>query len=100
MITHLQIQGALPAKAQLVASSTGGLLTAGTWSVQTLATYTLTGSTSSFTMSTSKGKCAVQSGQLTCGSGVSTASSFSAVGASQNTCYVLNLMNWFVVVIR
>ncbi|KAJ3477064.1 hypothetical protein NLI96_g10720 [Meripilus lineatus] len=79
MITHLQIQGALPAKAQLVASSTGGLLTAGTWSVQTLATYTLTGSTSSFTMSTSKGKCAVQSGQLTCGSGVSTASSFSAV---------------------
>lgn len=67
----------------MVASSTGGLLTAGTWSTQTLATYTLSGSASSFTMSTSKGNCAVQSGQLTCGSGVSSASSFSAVSWTQ-----------------
>lgn len=72
--------GSLPSKAQLVASTTGGLLTAGTWSVQTLATYTLSGSASSFTMSTSKGNCGVSSGQLTCGSGV-TASTFSAVSS-------------------
>ncbi|KAI0695632.1 ribonuclease T2 [Cytidiella melzeri] len=70
--------GSLPSKAQLHASITGGLLTAGTWSTQTLATYTLSGTTSSFTMSTSKGPCAMSGGSLTCGSGVS-ASTFSAV---------------------
>lgn len=32
-------------------------------------------------MSTSKGKCAVSSGTLTCGSGVSSASTFSAVSS-------------------
>jgi ribonuclease T2 len=71
--------GALPAKATLVSSSVGGLLSAGTWSVQTLATYTLSGTSSGFTMTTSKGKCAVSGGQLTCGSSVSSASTFSAV---------------------
>ncbi|KAI0081055.1 RNase Gf29 [Panus rudis PR-1116 ss-1] len=76
--------GSLPSKAQIHASSTGGLLTAGTWSTQTLATYTLTGTTSSFTMSTSKGKCAVSSGQLTCGSSVSSASTFSATSSGGN----------------
>ncbi|KAH8099754.1 ribonuclease T2 [Cristinia sonorae] len=75
--------GSLPAKAHLSASSTGGLLTAGTWSVQTPATYTLSGSTSSFTMSTSKGSCGVSSGQLICGSGVS-ASTFSAQTSGSN----------------
>ncbi|KZT30799.1 RNase Gf29 [Neolentinus lepideus HHB14362 ss-1] len=75
--------GSLPSKAHLTAltssgSSTGGLLSAGTWSTQTLATYTLAGSASSFTMSTSKGKCAVSGGELTCGSDIDSASSFSA----------------------
>lgn len=69
-----------PSKAHLQASTTGGLLTAGTWSVQTPATYTLSGSASGFTMSTSKGNCAVSSGSLTCGSGVS-ASTFTAVSS-------------------
>lgn len=53
-------------------------MTGGTWSTQTPATYTLSGSSSSFTMSTSKGNCGVSSGQLTCGSGVSS-STFSSV---------------------
>ncbi|KAI0718938.1 ribonuclease T2 [Cerioporus squamosus] len=68
----------LPSKGTIHASTTGGLLTAGTWSVQTLATYTFSGTSSSFTMSTSKGSCGVSGGQLTCGSGVS-ATKFSAV---------------------
>ncbi|KAI0094445.1 ribonuclease T2 [Irpex rosettiformis] len=72
--------GSLPSKATLHASITGGLLSAGTWSIQTLATYTLSGSTSSFTMTTSKGSCGVVSGQLECGSGIS-ATSFSAVSS-------------------
>ncbi|KIP11112.1 hypothetical protein PHLGIDRAFT_64365 [Phlebiopsis gigantea 11061_1 CR5-6] len=71
----------LPSKAHLQASTTGSLLTAGTWSTQTAATYTISGSASSFTMSTSKGNCGVSSGSLTCGSGV-TASTFSAVSSS------------------
>ncbi|KAH9858319.1 ribonuclease T2 [Lenzites betulinus] len=71
--------GGLPTKGTIHASSTGGLLTAGTWSTQTLATYTFSGSTSSFTMSTSKGSCGVSGGQLTCGTGVS--STFSAVSS-------------------
>lgn len=79
----LDMQTGLPSKAQITAlmssgSSTGGLLTAGTWSTQTLATYTFSGTASSFTMTTSKGSCGVSSGALTCGSGV-TASTFSAV---------------------
>ncbi|KAI0756483.1 ribonuclease T2 [Daedaleopsis nitida] len=73
----------LPSKGTIHASTTGGLLTGGTWSVQTLATYTFSGSASSFTMSTSKGKCGVSGGQLTCGSGVS-ATTFSAVTSGSN----------------
>nr|BAC00516.1 ribonuclease T2 [Irpex lacteus] len=70
--------GSLPSKATLHAS-TGGLLSAGTWSTQTLATYTISGSSSSFTLKTSKGSCGVvSSGQFECGSGVS-ATTFSAV---------------------
>ena len=75
--------GSLPAKATITAlrssgSSTGGLLSAATWSTQTLATYTLSGSTSSFTMTSSKGSCGISGGALSCGSGV-TSSTFSAV---------------------
>ncbi|KIK63506.1 hypothetical protein GYMLUDRAFT_41181 [Collybiopsis luxurians FD-317 M1] len=79
--------GALPSKALIHAvqsgSQVGGLLTAGTWSTQTLATMTLAGTTSSFTMTSSKGSCGVSGGELTCGSGV-TATKFSAVSSGSN----------------
>ncbi|KAJ6622915.1 ribonuclease [Mycena sp. CBHHK59/15] len=68
----------LPSKATIHASSVGGLLSLGTWSTQTLATYTLTGTTSSFTMTSSKGNCGVSGGTFACGSGVSL-TTFSAV---------------------
>ncbi|KAJ7029396.1 ribonuclease Le37 [Mycena alexandri] len=72
--------GTLPAKATIVASSAGGLLSLGTWSTQTLATYTLSGTTTSFTMTSSKGNCGVSGGTFACGSGVSL-TSFSAVSS-------------------
>ncbi|KAJ6531080.1 ribonuclease T2 [Mycena capillaripes] len=72
--------GTLPAKATIHASSAGGLLSVGTWSTQTLATYTLSGTTNSFTMTSSKGNCGVSGGTFTCGSGVSL-TSFSAVSS-------------------
>ncbi|KAI8981149.1 ribonuclease T2 [Trametes punicea] len=75
--------GSLPSKGTIHASTTGGLLSTGTWSTQTLATYHFSGTTSSFTMSTSKGDCGVSDGQLRCGSGVS-ASKFSAVTSGGN----------------
>ncbi|KIM82368.1 hypothetical protein PILCRDRAFT_785988 [Piloderma croceum F 1598] len=75
--------GSLPTKAIIKASTTGGLLSAGTWSTQTLATYTLSGSSSSFTLKSSKGNCGVSSGKFSCGSGVS-ASTFSAVTSGSN----------------
>ncbi|CAA7264797.1 unnamed protein product [Cyclocybe aegerita] len=77
----------LPSKATIRSiqsgSPVGGLLTAGTWSTQTLATMTLSGTTSSFTMTSSRGNCGVSSGSLTCGSGV-TATTFSAVSSGGN----------------
>jgi ribonuclease T2 len=77
-LTDVQI----PSKAHLTAvasdgSSAGGLLTAGTLSTQTPGTYTLSGTAKSFTMSTTKGACAVSGAALTCGSGAF-ASTFSA----------------------
>ncbi|KAJ7087541.1 ribonuclease T2 [Mycena belliarum] len=72
--------GSLPAKATIHASSTGGLLSLGTWSTQTLATYTLTGTATSFTMTSSKGNCGVSGGAFACGSGVAL-STFSAVSS-------------------
>ncbi|KAF9454203.1 ribonuclease T2 [Macrolepiota fuliginosa MF-IS2] len=72
----------VPARATIDAlqsgSKIGGLLSLGTWSTQTLATYTLSGTTSSFTMTSSKGNCGVSSGTFACGSGVSL-TTFSAV---------------------
>ncbi|KAJ7700505.1 ribonuclease [Mycena rosella] len=56
----------------------GGLLSLGTWSTQTLATYTLTGATDNFTLKSSKGSCGVSSGVFACGS-VVTSTTFSAV---------------------
>ncbi|KAF5375787.1 hypothetical protein D9757_008989 [Collybiopsis confluens] len=83
--------GTLPAKAQIHAmqsgTQVGGLLTLGTWSTQTLATMTLSGTSSSFTMSSSKGSCGVSGGTLTCGSGV-TATTFSAV----KRCFLMGLV--------
>ncbi|KII93610.1 hypothetical protein PLICRDRAFT_398873 [Plicaturopsis crispa FD-325 SS-3] len=81
--------GSIPTKGTIVAvtssgATTGGLLTAGTWSTQTLATYTFSGSASSFTLKTSKGSCGVSGGKFACGSGVS-ATSFSAVSSGGNT---------------
>lgn len=61
-------------------SVTGGVLTAGTWSVQTPATFTITPSGSGFTLTTSKGPCSVVSGQFKCGSGI-TAAIFGSVGS-------------------
>ncbi|KAL0951602.1 hypothetical protein HGRIS_008280 [Hohenbuehelia grisea] len=79
--------GGLPAKATIHAlrsgSQVGGLLSAATWSTQTLATFTLSGSASSFTMTSSKGNCGVSGGAITCGSGV-TLTSFSAVSSGGN----------------
>ncbi|KAJ7193812.1 ribonuclease [Mycena pura] len=72
--------GTLPAKATIHASSAGGLLSLGTWSTQTLATYTLSGTASSFTMTSSKGACGVSGGAFSCGSGV-TSTTFSAVSS-------------------
>ncbi|KAG6889986.1 hypothetical protein C0995_012946 [Termitomyces sp. Mi166 len=79
--------GSLPTRATIHAIQSrtlvGGLLTLGTWSTQTLATMTLSGTTSSFTMKSSKGPCGVSGGVFACGSGV-TASSFSAAISGSN----------------
>jgi len=73
----------LPAKATINAihsgSHLGGLLSLGTWSTQTPATFTISGTASGFTMTSSKGSCGVSGGAFSCGSGVS--STFSAVSS-------------------
>nr|GAT55724.1 ribonuclease T2 [Mycena chlorophos] len=71
---------AIPTRAMLVASSTGGILSLGTWSTQTLATMTLSGSSDGFTMTSSKGDCGVSGGVFACGSGVSS-TTFTAVSS-------------------
>lgn len=83
-LTIIYHQTGLPSKATLSAlnssgSKIGGILSGGTLSSQTPGTMTISGSTSSFTMKSSKGLCAVQSGELTCASSISTGTSFSAV---------------------
>ncbi|KAJ6575435.1 ribonuclease T2-like protein [Mycena capillaripes] len=74
---------AIPTKATIHAiqggSEMGGLLSLGTWSTQTLATYTLSGTVSSLKLSTSKGTCGVSGGVFGCGNGDS--STFSAVSS-------------------
>ncbi|KAF9055930.1 ribonuclease T2 [Panaeolus papilionaceus] len=81
--TPTAVPGSLPAKGTIHAINTsgstiGGLLSLGTWSTQTLATYTFSGTASSFTMTSSKGNCGVSGGTFACGSGVSL-TTFSAV---------------------
>ncbi|KAF5368614.1 hypothetical protein D9758_002208 [Tetrapyrgos nigripes] len=83
--TNTGTPGSLPSKATIHAitstgSTTGGLLSLGTWSTQTLATYTLSGTESSLTLTSSKGKCGVSSGKFACGSGV-TSTTFEAVSS-------------------
>ncbi|KAF9002790.1 hypothetical protein BDQ17DRAFT_1390705 [Cyathus striatus] len=74
--------GSLPSKATIHAiqsgSTVGGLLSTGTWSTQTLTTFTIGCTSSSFTMTSSKGSCGVSSGTFSCGSEV-TLTTFSAV---------------------
>ncbi|OCK82429.1 ribonuclease T2 [Lepidopterella palustris CBS 459.81] len=61
-------------------STDGCIISAGTWYTSgTCATFTATASGSGFTLSSSKGKCAISSGALTCGSSVSTATVFTAL---------------------
>ncbi|KZP14093.1 ribonuclease T2 [Athelia psychrophila] len=80
----------IPTKATINASTgTGGLLSAGTLSTQTPATYTLSGTASSFTLTSSKGRCGIVSAAFTCGSGV-TASSFSAVTSGSSLLLAYN----------
>ncbi|KAJ7754938.1 ribonuclease [Mycena maculata] len=74
---------AIPTKATVEAmqdgSQIGGLISKGTWSTQTLATYTLSGTADSFTLSSSRGSCGVSDGVFACGNGHS--STFSAVSS-------------------
>ncbi|KAK1751245.1 hypothetical protein QBC47DRAFT_351239 [Echria macrotheca] len=59
----------------------GCIISAGTWYTSgTCATFTATPSGSGFTLSSSKGKCAISSNALTCSSSVSTATVFSYDG--------------------
>ncbi|KAG8972312.1 ribonuclease T2-like [Tulasnella sp. 425] len=77
---------AAPSKSTITAttssgSSVGCLLSAGTWSTQTCATLTATTSGSGFTLTSSKGKCAISSSGLTCSSSVTTASVFTVTSS-------------------
>lgn len=58
--------------------TTGCVISAGTWSVQTCATFTTgTGSSSgTLTLKSSKGLCQISGGELTCSSSVSTGTNF------------------------
>ncbi|KAF9454204.1 ribonuclease T2 [Macrolepiota fuliginosa MF-IS2] len=79
--------GGLPAKATINAihsgSPLGGLLSLGTWSTQTLATFQISGTMSSFTMTSSKGTCGASGGTFSCGSGVAS-TTFSAVASGSS----------------
>ncbi|KDN42325.1 hypothetical protein RSAG8_06816, partial [Rhizoctonia solani AG-8 WAC10335] len=76
---------AVPTKATIVGitssgTQTGCLLTAGTWSVQTCAAYTITAVSGGFTLTTSKGLCQVSGGTLSCSSSVSSGTVFTSSG--------------------
>ncbi|CAD6591898.1 MAG: ribonuclease T2-like [Alectoria sarmentosa] len=59
----------------------GCIISAGTWYIGgTCATFTATVSGSGFTLTSSKGKCAVQNADLVCASSVSTATVFTSSG--------------------
>ncbi|KAF8587016.1 ribonuclease T2 [Ramaria rubella] len=86
--------GSVPAKSTLTAltpsgSTKGVVLSAGTWSVQTGATFTATSSGSGFTLKTSKGNCGVSDGEFSCGNGV-TASTFGSTSSGSNLLLTFN----------
>ncbi|TID14304.1 ribonuclease M [Venturia nashicola] len=65
------------------ASQTGCIISGGTWYTSgTCATMTATTSGSGFTLSSSKGKCAIASNALTCSSSVTTATVFTYAGGN------------------
>lgn len=64
-------------------SKKGCIISYGTWYTSgTCATFTVTSSSSGFTLKSSKGDCAISAGKLVCGSNVSEPSSFTADGNS------------------
>jgi ribonuclease T2 len=65
---------------ELDGAKKGCVISEGTWYVSgTCATFTASSLGDGFSLSSSKGKCGVVSGAFMCGSGVSTATSFTAV---------------------
>jgi ribonuclease T2 len=66
---------------QVNGAKKGCIISAGTWyTTGTCATITATTSAAGFMLSSSKGKCGVVSGAFTCGTSVTTATTFTAVG--------------------
>ncbi|KAG9024761.1 ribonuclease T2-like [Tulasnella sp. JGI-2019a] len=65
-------------------STTGCLLSYGTWSTQTCATFKTTTSGSGFTLTSSKGLCAVTSSGLSCASTVTSGTVFTAIDSGDN----------------
>lgn len=64
---------------QVNGANKGCIISAGTWYTSgTCATFTAASASSGFTLTSSKGKCGVVSGVLTCGSSVSTATAFTS----------------------
>nr|POE48895.1 ribonuclease t2-like [Quercus suber] len=64
-------------------SQNGCIISGGTWYTSgTCATFTASASGSGFTLTSSKGKCAISSGALTCSSSVSSGTVFTADGNS------------------
>lgn len=64
---------------QVNGAQNGCIISAGAWyTTGTCATFTASASGDGFTLSSSKGKCGIADGELTCGSGVSTATVFTA----------------------
>ncbi|KAG8978539.1 ribonuclease T2-like [Tulasnella sp. 427] len=76
---------AAPSKSTITVTTSSGtvgcLLSYGTWSVQTCATLTATTSGSGFTLTSSKGKCAISSSGLSCSSSVTTATVFTVTSS-------------------
>ncbi|KAB2572817.1 Ribonuclease T2 [Lasiodiplodia theobromae] len=64
---------------QVNGAQNGCIISAGAWyTTGTCATFTASASGDGFTLSSSKGKCGIADGELTCGSGVSDATVFTA----------------------
>ncbi|KAF8608201.1 ribonuclease T2 [Ceratobasidium sp. AG-I] len=82
-VTTTSTSTSVPIKANIVAitasgTQTGCLLTAGKWSTQACATYTIKTASDGFTLTTSKGLCEVSGGTFSCGSHVTSATIFTS----------------------